>query len=146
MCVRKVQGRIQRWFDTIRPNPPFSRYLKYFLPARIPWQPPADRLFLLRSSQQLYFRSSQQLYFCSSQQLYFRSSQQLYSMHFALYKSTVAMENNFFPDILLLTYFLLHAWLQRPSQLPGWDPQCWDSISLVLGHREDSLQLSTSCS
>ena len=28
------QGRIQRWFDTIRPNPPFSKYLKYFLPAR----------------------------------------------------------------------------------------------------------------
>ena len=41
------------------------------------------------------------------------------------------------------------TWLQRLSQLPGWDvvwdPQCWDSISLVLGHREDSLQLSTSC-
>ena len=34
------QGRIQRWFDTIRRNPPFSKYLKYFLPARIPWQPP----------------------------------------------------------------------------------------------------------
>ena len=26
--------------DTIRPNPPFSKYLKSFLPARIPWQPP----------------------------------------------------------------------------------------------------------
>ena len=73
-CLATLQGRIQRWFDTIRPNPPFSKYLKYFLPARIPWQPlgwSADRLFLLRSSQQLY------------------------SMHFALYKSTVAMENNF---------------------------------------------------
>ena len=33
----------------------------------------------------------------------------------------------------------------EPAALPGWDPQCWDSISLVLGHREDTLQLSTSC-